>query len=661
MKKIICALFLCLLAVACTKESEEFEKNCTIVGSVSDYVTGEPVSVVNVGLYYETYDSVLYDYSYNAAYEYYGYDTIYDKDLEWYELVGRTITGSDGSFKFDNLTEGEYALVIEKDGYRANLEYINVRYNNGQGVRTHLLIERLPAIVTTDRKEINFGSDKSNNTLSFNIVNSSYEDLEWSIEENCEWIKEVKPSTGLLRYGKTETIVVVIDRDKLEGGYNHSVIVVRSSNGSSEIDVYAYGEYVSLPTLETYDATNIKAYSATLNGEIINLGTPEYTERGFVYSTTSSPTIENCLAKVTVPKSGENVFSYNIKNLTLGETYYVRAYAINSRGVAYSSYDVTFKTAATLPTVSTLDVVDIDVAKGAATFRGRIDNVGEPAYTERGFVYSTMPEPTINNTNIVVDGSGIGTFSSNVSGLPKNKTIYVRAYAINEAGVAYSSSDATFTISTKLPSVSTLEVTNVDFAKGTAVFRGQIDNVGEPAYTERGFVYSTMPEPTVGDNKVVKSGSGTGSFSSSVTGLPKDKGYYVRAYAINEAGVAYGNEIIVQSEYFVLSSAKLMVQTKDLGKGDLDTARSMCENSTVAGYTDWRLPTKDELMVLYSNRKEIGGFTNDDYWSSSYGTFTGFGYNQLYTGYYYVDFYDGGLNYTAEHVRYKYVRAVRSY
>lgn len=550
MKKFFMALFCGILTVACTSESDEFEQTCTIVGSVSDYVTGEPVSVVNVGLYYESYDSVFYDYGNNTVYNYYGYDTIYDKDLEWYDLVGRTITGSDGSFKFDNLTEGEYALVIKKDGYRANMEYINVRYNNGQGVSTHLLIERLPAIVTTDRKEINFGSDKSNNTLSFNIVNSSYEDLEWSIEENCEWIKEVKPSTGLLRYGKTETIVVVIDRDKLEGGYNHSVIVVRSSNGSSEIDVYAYDEYVSLPTLETYDATNIKAYSATLNGEIINLGTPEYTERGFVYSTTSSPTIENCLAKVTVPKSGENVFSYNIKNLTLGETYYVRAYAINSRGVAYSSYDVTFKTAATLP------------------------------------------------------------------------------------------------------SVSTIEVTDLDFATGTATLRGQVQNVGEPEYTERGFVYSTMPEPTIDDNKIVKSGKGTGKFSSYVTELPKNKTFYVRSYAINEAGVAYGNEITVKPDFIVLSAAKLMVQTKDLGSGNLGTAYSMCNNSIVAGYTDWRLPTIDELMVLYNNRDKIGGFAKDGYWSSSI-------CNSYYDYYFYVYFYDGKKGYKVSDCIFR-IRAVRS-
>ncbi|MBE6303673.1 MAG: DUF1566 domain-containing protein [Bacteroidales bacterium] len=92
-----------------------------------------------------------------------------------------------------------------------------------------------------------------------------------------------------------------------------------------------------------------------------------------------------------------------------------------------------------------------------------------------------------------------------------------------------------------------------------------------------------------------------------------------------------------------------MVQTKDLGKGNRETAMSMCNNSIVAGYTDWRLPTIDELMVLYNNRDKIGGFAKGRYWSSS-GSY----------GYYCVDFYDGKKDYIDSGYTICYIRAVRS-
>lgn len=72
--------------------------------------------------------------------------------------------------------------------------------------------------------------------------------------------------------------------------------------------------------------------------------------------------------------------------------------------------------------------------------------------------------------------------------------------------------------------------------------------------------------------------------------------------------------------YVVLSVGKeeLMVQSKDLGAGDWETAKTMCVNSTVAGFTDWRLPSEPELMILYNNRKSIGGFLKRPYWSGTY-------------------------------------------
>lgn len=84
-----------------------------------------------------------------------------------------------------------------------------------------------------------------------------------------------------------------------------------------------------------------------------------------------------------------------------------------------------------------------------------------------------------------------------------------------------------------------------------------------------------------------------------------------------------------------LLSANLMVQKEDLGAVDWNSAQLLCSNSAVAEFNDWRLPTKEELMTLYSNRNLIGGFSNERYWSSSE-------HNDFR---YYVDFSNGDLGY----------------
>jgi len=88
--------------------------------------------------------------------------------------------------------------------------------------------------------------------------------------------------------------------------------------------------------------------------------------------------------------------------------------------------------------------------------------------------------------------------------------------------------------------VTTDDVTNLK--SSSAQIAGEVHNDAGFTITERGFVYNTTGNPTVNDNKVVV-GSGTGAFSTTITGLNPNTSYYVKAYAINATGTAYGNQL----------------------------------------------------------------------------------------------------------------------
>lgn len=93
----------------------------------------------------------------------------------------------------------------------------------------------------------------------------------------------------------------------------------------------------------------------------------------------------------------------------------------------------------------------------------------------------------------------------------------------------------------KLPELSTAPLTNLTSV--SAVSGGRIISDGGAEITSRGVCWSTNFTPTISDN-ISADGAGTGSYVSSVTGLTSGTYYYVRAYATNSAGTAYGNKYL---------------------------------------------------------------------------------------------------------------------
>jgi len=90
-----------------------------------------------------------------------------------------------------------------------------------------------------------------------------------------------------------------------------------------------------------------------------------------------------------------------------------------------------------------------------------------------------------------------------------------------------------------IPTVTTASTTNITYNSATS--GGTVTAAGGSSVTARGVCWSTSPSPTIADPHTTD-GSGLGTFTSQITGLEPSTTYYVRAYATNSFGTAYGNE-----------------------------------------------------------------------------------------------------------------------
>ena len=176
------------------------------------------------------------------------------------------------------------------------------------------------------------------------------------------------------------------------------------------------------------------------------------------------------------------------------------------------------------------------ITHNSAKSGGNITNDGGTSILERGVCWNTLGNPTLSN-DYTTDGSGFGSFTSTVTGLIQNTTYHVRAYATNIVGTAYGS-EVTFTTPTT-PTLTTTAISAI--TDNSAQSGGNITNDGGATVTARGVCWSTSWSPTIADSKTIDD-SGTGSFISTLTSLSFGTTYYVRAYATNSVGTAYGSE-----------------------------------------------------------------------------------------------------------------------
>lgn len=187
-----------------------------------------------------------------------------------------------------------------------------------------------------------------------------------------------------------------------------------------------------------------------------------------------------------------------------------------------------------LPTVTTEAATNITPTE--AKLNGLVvETSGYPVFS-RGFLITDNAQ--LVGASDYTDGAGGGSFHYEVSGLQMGTRYYYRAYARTALGTTFGDI-LYFDTQSDLPEVHTFMVT--DTAIHGAVCGGNVTYDGGSAVTTRGVCWSTTQSPTL-SNIHTSDGSGVGSFTSHIFGLYANTTYYVRAYATNSVGTAYGEE-----------------------------------------------------------------------------------------------------------------------
>ncbi len=158
-----------------------------------------------------------------------------------------------------------------------------------------------------------------------------------------------------------------------------------------------------------------------------------------------------------------------------------------------------------------------------------------------------------------------------------------------------------------VPTLTTTEVTAI--AQTTAKNGGNVTSDGGATMTARGVCWGTSENPTTDSSKTTD-GTGTGSFTSSLTGLTENTTYHVRAYATNSAGTGYGNEVTFKT----LANAGGIIFNPDLTYGTMTDIDGNEYKTITIGTQTWM--AENLKTTKYRNGDPIPNVTDGTAWGT---------------------------------------------
>jgi len=424
-----------------------------------------------------------------------------------------------------------------------------------QKIFISILILILFALLTTCKKD--FETPTGGNKIEFNntIVDSvSYSWVQLTTEFTNTGGNEILQHGYCWSTGQKPTI----EDNKIELGSLDNQVNIQTTidsltnNTNYYIRLFLayyggilYGDEVSIKTLKTgiplvltSEVSDVTLYTAVCGGTIEADSGLTVTTRGICWDTINEFNIDDCLNK-TINGDSLGVFTSNITELEEGKDYFVKAYATNEKGTGYGDTKTFSTIPLSVPQVTTSNISDITTI--SAVGGGEVINNGNGTVTVRGICWSTYDNVSLENYDGKTEnGTGPGSFISNLTDLTDGTIYYVIAYAINEKGTGYGEVKSFQTIAIGAPTVITSDVT--DITTISAQCGGNVTNSGNGTISARGVCWNTTGNPTLDNcDDYTVDGNGLGNYSSYLTGLLANTEYYISAYATNEEGTAYGN------------------------------------------------------------------------------------------------------------------------
>jgi len=345
------------------------------------------------------------------------------------------------------------------------------------------------------------------------------------------------------------------------------------------------------PTLVTQNASSVTGTSATLNGTV-NANGEEVTV-SFEWGETTA--YGNTVEAVPLIVTGTSVtaVSADISGLSNGTTYHFRLLAENQDGTSYGN-DISFTTHS-LATVTTDAITEI--TSSSATSGGYVSSNGGSAVTDRGVCWSTSQNPSINDF-YESKGSGVGTFTHELTGLSDNTDYYVRAYAINSVGTAYGNQQ---TFTTQAPFITiTSPVASSSWQVGTTHSIEWDDNISENVKIEL-FIGSTYL------HDIVTSTTNTGSYNWTIPILAQSDIYKIKVSSVDDASIFDESD-----EFTIIAPSGSVGTLTDYDENTYNAIKIgnqwwMAENLKVTHY-----PDGDEIPLVTGNDNWAALLDNND-------------------------------------------------
>lgn len=457
-------------------------------------------------------------------------------------------------------------------------------------------------VVTRDPADFS-GGDAITETTATSGGKDIPDEIDDIDEKGIQWVNNSTGDSFTDKVSSTSSGDYRIKMTGLSSGTNYKVRAYIIVDGTTIYGDWIYFDTIGTsnrPLVSTLAAINITTNAAE-GGNRILAANGTIRQRGIAWSTSSDVSPTNYEGIYTENTSFEGDEYFPMLNLTPGQTYYFVAFATNDDGMGTG--DVLWFTTTAGLSVVTRDPDDpsegLIISTGYAESGGKNISPSVPL-TRRGIVWttrsSTPPVLGLDSYTEVQQAppQNPSDYKLTMNFLSAGTTYYVRAFVQSSTlGLAYGNTISFTTL--PVSSVPTLSTYAADQITQTDARSGGYTITANGNLTEKGICWNTTGNPTIADNHNSMSTSSADNFTMAVDGLTCNNTYYVRAYAINQYGVGYGNQI---------SFTTLACGTQP-SVNTIDATNVGASSATVGG----------DSINLNGNTKILGSWTGVRYWN----------------------------------------------